>query len=277
MSVSTDKTGQIQRKTPGAPGRSLADLVASPEIVAQISRALPKHVTPDRMARIVLTALRGTPKLAECTPDSFLGCVLQTAQLGLEPNTPLGHAYLIPRTNRKQGITQCTLILGYQGMLELAMRSGRVSSLYAHTVHNGDDFHFAFGLDPMLHHVPSGSADRESERITHAYAVARIKGADPVFVVLSRAQIDARRLRSASGSDGPWATDYESMALKTAVRALWKWLPKSPEMNRVQALEETSYREGRPAFDPAIDSALDGAGLLPPPTIEESPNESSPT
>lgn len=61
-----------------------------------IKKALPNVMTPERFSRIVFTALTANPKLAECTPESFCGAMMQAAQLGLEPNTPLGQAYLIP-------------------------------------------------------------------------------------------------------------------------------------------------------------------------------------
>lgn len=57
---------------------------------SQIKKALPATITPERFTRIVLTALSSNPKLQQCTPGSFLGAMMQAAQLGLEPNTPLG-------------------------------------------------------------------------------------------------------------------------------------------------------------------------------------------
>ena len=61
-----------------------------------IRAVLPQHMTPDRMLKIALRALRTTPKLAAASLSSLLGSVVTCAQLGLEPNTPLGHAYLLP-------------------------------------------------------------------------------------------------------------------------------------------------------------------------------------
>ena len=66
----------------------------------QIEKALPSVITPDRFTRMALTAVSTNPKLGECTPASFCGAMLQAAQLGLEPNTPLGQAYLIPFRNK---------------------------------------------------------------------------------------------------------------------------------------------------------------------------------
>jgi recombination protein RecT len=239
---------------------------------SEIARAVPKHVNPDRMARVALTALRTTPGLAETDAASFAGSIMSCAQLGLEPNTPLGHAYLIPRWSNKRKCTEATLLLGYQGMIALARRSGEVGAIYAYVVREGDDFAWSLGLNPDVRHVPSDDPAREEKPITHAYAVAKLKNedgtpGDSVFVVLTRPQIDARRGRG-GGSDkdkyGPWVTDYESMALKTAVRALWRWLPKSTEMARAEALEEApeAGKSQVAAWDPAVTDALARKGLV---------------
>jgi recombination protein RecT len=232
-----------------------------------------------------MTALRSTPHLAECTPDTFMGCVLQTAQLGLEVNTPLGHAYLIPRRNNKRGgIYECTLIIGYQGQIELAMRSGRIDQIFAHVVREGDDFDYELGLEPKLRHRPSEDPDREQRPITHAYAVARVKDASPTFRVLTAAQIQARMARSSAASSGrtsPWETDPEAMCCKSAVRALWPWLPKSPEMARAESVEVTQETGRSPtiAFSPEVQAAILATGVQTPepePEPELEPRDEAP-
>jgi len=223
----------------------------------QIAKALPKHVSPDRMARIVMTALRNTPALGLCSPESFLGAVLSAAQLGLEVNTPLGHAYLVPY---KQ---ECQLILGYQGMMDLARRSGAVKSIYAHLVRKGDTFKVRLGLSQDIEHIPSEDVDRETQPITHVYAVAKLAEGDPVFVVLTKAQVEKYKNRSASKNSGPWKSDEEAMILKTAVRRLFTWLPKSAEMARAAAVDEaleTSSRQSS-AFDPTVRDVLEAEGV----------------
>src|SRR5690349_20981980 len=119
--VATD--GRIQKKNgngnQGGERMSLHAFMRQPSMMREITNALTKHQNADRMIRIVLTALRTTPDLALCSDTSFMACVLQSSQLGLEVNTPLGHAYLIPRRNSKAGIVECTLLVGYQGMIEL--------------------------------------------------------------------------------------------------------------------------------------------------------------
>lgn len=260
----TTKAGEIIPRTEKMPGEDMATIIH--KMTKQIGQALPRHMTGDRMARIVLTAIRLNPKLGECTPASFIGCVMSCAQLGLEPNTPLGLAYLIPRKNNKRGgRLECTLQIGYIGMIDLADRAG--ADVFAHAVRDGDVFEYELGMDPRLRHVPSDSDDRQGRKITHAYCVSVSPSGIRKFTVLTLAQIEERRRRSAAADEGPWMTDYEAMCQKTAVRAHFKWMPKSTEkasiLAQAVAIEE-SQEIGTPllaAVDPVIASAMEQQGL----------------
>ena len=128
---------------------SLKGLIKAME--PEIKKALPSVITPERFTRMVFTALSSTPKLQQCTPQSFLGAMMQAAQLGLEPNTPVGQAYLIPYGN------VCQFQLGYKGLLDLAYRSGEIKDIQAHEVHENDEFEYELGLEPKLKHIPAMS------------------------------------------------------------------------------------------------------------------------
>lgn len=250
--------GEIVPRSKSQNEKKLAQMIVG--MTDTLKKALPRHVTPDRMARIVLTALRITKNLSECSPVSFLGCVLSLAQLGLEPNTPLGHAYLIPR--KIKGHYQCTQMIGYRGFIELARRSGMVTNIFAHAVWPDDVFEYSFGLHPDIIHKP-GDKPHQGNGITHAYAVAKIRDAEPAFVVMTKAEIEARRKRSAASGDGPWVTDFVAMAQKTPVRELSKWIPQSAEMARAVLLDEAPEL-GKPqssAFSDEVLDALKSEGL----------------
>lgn len=248
----------IQRNRNGnghvPPAEALAALVK--KMAPEMAKALPRHMNPERMARMVLTTLRANPKLGNCSQGSFLGSIMTAAQLGLEVG-PLGHVYLVPYKGN------CQLILGYQGMIELARRSGIVTNIYACVVREGDRFKYRLGLYRDIEHEPSEDQDRETKPITYAYAVAHYKDGPPDFAVLSRFEIAKRRDRSAAANSGPWVTDEEAMTLKTAVRALWKWLPKSTEMARAAVIEDVSElgESQSSGWDPDVTSALEKQGL----------------
>lgn len=215
----------------------------------EIARALPRHISPERIARVALTAIRANPQLAACSQASFLGALLQASQLGLEVNTPLGQAYLVPYKDT------ATLIIGYQGMMDLARRSGMVRAIYAHAVYDGDDFSWELGLEPKLKHVPK----QQSRELTHVYAVARLTDGEPVFTVLTRDEVESYRKRSRASGSGPWVTDFDAMAKKTAVRRLYTWLPKSAEQARALVVDQAVERDTPQAeeFSPEVMQVLE--------------------
>lgn len=198
------------------------------QLKPQIARALPKTVTPDRFARIVMTTLRTSPQLMQCDPQSLMAAVMLSAQLGLEPG-PLGHAYFVPYKR------EVTFIVGYKGIIDLARRSGEITSIEAREVCDGDFFEFEYGLEPKLRHKP---ADGDRGRPTHYYGVAHFKDGGYYFDVLPISEIEKRRERSAAKKSGPWVTDYTAMARKTVIRHMAPYLPLSAEAARAVEADE---------------------------------------
>lgn len=238
-------TGQVA--TASKAPKDLAHLLASPGVQSQIKAALPRHMTAERMARIATTEMRKVPKLGQCDPMSFLGAVIQCAQLGLEPGNALGHAYILPFDKRekvggqwKTVRTEAQVIIGYRGMIDLARRSGQIVSIDARAVYDGDKFDCVLGLDAKIDHVPDWqNANRaDASKLRFVYAVAKLKDGGVQFDVMSRSEVEGIRARSKSADNGPWVTDFAAMAVKTVVRRLFKFLPVSIEMQTAVGLDE---------------------------------------
>ncbi len=124
----------------------------------QIAMALPRHLTPERMIRVAMTAVQTTPALHECTILSIAGSMVAASILGLEVSSVLGEAYLVPFNNTKTKRKECQLIPGYLGLLKLARQSGEISTVQAQPVYKNDTFAYEYGLDPYLRHVPHGGS-----------------------------------------------------------------------------------------------------------------------
>ncbi len=219
------QTTAIAKKQPG-----FLQMLQDPKLKDQIAAALPKHMTPERMIRVALTAWRKTSALQKCEPLSVISAIVQASQLGLEPDGVLGHAYLVPYGN------QCQLIPGYRGLIDLARRSGHVVSIQAHVVYERDKFDFAYGLDERLSHTPCMDGDRG--RAVAVYAVAKLKDGGYALEVMSMADVEKIRKRSKAANNGPWVTDFDEMAKKTAVRRMVKYLPLSVELHKAVAIDE---------------------------------------
>ena len=207
------------------------------QMQGEIKKALPAVMTPERFTRIVLSALSTNPKLGQTTPQSFLAAMMTAAQLGMEPNTPLGQAYLIPFYNNKTHCSECQFQLGYKGLIDLAYRSGEVSIIQAQVVYEHDSFNYSFGLEPVLKHIPAASDRGEP---TYVYAMFRTKEGGFGFDVMSMDAVHTfAQQYSKSFSSGPWQTNFEEMAKKTVLKKVLKYAPLKTELVRELSADGT--------------------------------------
>ena len=205
----------------------------------EIARALPSVLTPERFTRMVLSAISSTPKLKECTPQSFLAAMMTAAQIGVEPNTALGQAWILPYVNKRKGVVEAQFQLGYKGLIDLAYRSGEVELVQAHVVYENDVFEFEYGLDPKLVHKPAAS-DRGSP--VSVYAMFKTKSGGYGFEVMSMEDVrqHAQRYSKAySDAYSPWQTSFEEMAKKTVLKKVLKYAPLRSDFVKAAVQDES--------------------------------------
>lgn len=228
------KSTQLLKQRAQAPAkaqkqpRTIKDLIRAYE--GEIAKALPAVMTPERFVRIALSAVSATPKLMECTQESLLGALLNSAQLGLEPNTPLGQAYLIPYGN------QCQFQIGYKGLLDLAYRTGDYQFIRAEAVHEGDEFSYSLGLDAELVHKP---ALKDRGAAYAYYAVYKLNNGGYNFVVMSKEDVEAHRRKFSKARKSPWDDNFDAMAKKTVLKQLLKYAPLKTDVARAVAEDST--------------------------------------
>lgn len=206
------------------PARLVHDAIANQR--EAFALALPHNVDPDRFARLCITAIKSSPQLVECFDSnagqlSVLTAAMQCAAVGLEPNTPRQHAWILPR--RIKGATEAQLQIGYRGYIDLAKQAG--VTIIAEVVRDGDDFDFGVDRDgPYLTWRPGPDGGRGDR--TGAFAMALAAGQPAVSKYLDREAIEDRRARSDSWRNekarpySPWTTSPDAMWCKSAVRAL---------------------------------------------------------
>lgn len=257
------------------PADSMRGFIASQ--AAQIKTALPQNITPERMCRIAMTAITRNPKLAECTPQSFMGALLTSAQLGLECNTPLGQAYLIPYNNK--GILETEFQLGYQGTLDLCYRTKMYKTIQARIVYKGDDFDYSYGFEEKLIHRP-----REKSNVPqYVYAYYElINGAKSFEVMTWDGVMDyAKKYSKAvqNGYSSPWKTDPEGMAKKTLLKKVLKYAPKTVEVSEAIAQDSAIIKTGTLIQDDEgsyLAKEVTNIALLPESAQEEAPKVEAP-
>lgn len=243
--------GEVTAAKP-AGGNTIYDLIN--QMKGQIQKALPKHLDVERFTRIALTTVRMNPNLLNCTKESFLAAIMQSAQLGLEPSL-LGQSYLVPYKN------ECKFIVGYQGMISLVRRSGRVKDIYSEIIYENDRYEIEFGLDRKLKHYPNFDGERGKPKFV--YAVAKLEDNNVAFVILSMAEVEKVKKvsQAASSPYSPWQTWPEEMMKKTAIKRLCKYLPLSVEEAAAIQTDETIKKEididmtTVPAIDISVEEA----------------------
>lgn len=194
---------------------------------AVIMETLPRGFNYSRMVRSVMNAVSTTPIIAKCTPASIFLASVKGMALGLETNGALGHAYLVPF--KDGGTWKAQFMPSYKGMIELAMRTGKVSSIYAHEVCQHDSFEYELGDNKHIHHIPNPT-DR-GETVGY-YAVVKYSDGSTDFEYMTMQDVGKVKAisQSANSSYSPWKKWPDEMGKKTAIKRLMKRVPMSVEM-----------------------------------------------
>jgi recombination protein RecT len=206
--------------------------------------------SPERLVRIAYSTIVYDDKLRKATQASLMGCVLEALKLGLTIGGPAQEAWIIPFRDSRQNALVATLVVGYQGYRNLLDRGKSVQTIYPRAVHVNDHFSYRLGDDPRIFHDPPFTFVAKEADLLAAYCVATLRGGVKEREVMEKAEIDAHRARSRAKDSGPWVTDYPAMALKTTIRKMAKYLPKSSELlARALDLDERADRGADQEFD----------------------------
>lgn len=222
----------------------------------ELGKAVPSCMSAERLARIAFTTLRLNPKLTECTPESFLGALFQSAQLGLEPNVE-GQAYIIPYLNSKKitddngktkwiKVMEAQFQIGYKGYIELFYRHNAADYIDMHTVYENDVFEYSYGTEAFLKHCPKF---KDRGEVVAFYAVAKLKNGGSVFKVMGKEECIKHgethskcydKETQTFDKNSPWYKDPNAMCKKTVLIQLAKLLPKSIELQKALAMDNTT-------------------------------------
>lgn len=221
-----------------------------PALLNQIKIACSRTMTPERVARIALSAALGSLKLQECFTTqhgkaSIARELLKATQRGLEVDGRQGH--LVPFFSKVPGTSekamQAVFVPGYQGLVDLAYNHPNVAAIWADVVYERDQFEVTKGLNRNLVHVPY-EGDEDPGAIVAAYAVCEMKSGAKVFEVLKAREINRIRAFSRGSADdsSPWNTNTAAMWKKSAIRALCKGIPQSSELREALSDDDEASR-----------------------------------
>jgi len=273
-----EKAQQAVKRNRGQTGTKAAiasfnAVLERPEMQRQITDACSRYVRPERMMALVRTIVSRNPRIAQCSPLSVIGAMLDCSQLGLEPIPQLDHVYLVPYWNKHTGTHELQVQLGYKGMIALILRTGRYAYIGAETVHENDSFEMELGSNQHIRHTFDLAEDRgpiiggwakvvNANGLTHVRPITKADIEKARSLSLEWSQWDSKG-RPSSGKQPVWEEHFDSMVRKTAVRRLFPFINLPIETQAVLQTDESidhgrggEYRDaigwrnrGQPLFD----------------------------
>jgi recombination protein RecT len=242
---------------------------------SEFAKAMPRGEEAVQLVRDALTVLQKTPKLHQCDSPSVLGALMTCAQLGLRPSV-MGEAFVLPFWDNGKGGFSAQLVIGYPGYIRLAQESQLVDSLIPRLVYAEDEFDVDYGVSDTLVHKPARG--RLRGEVTDYYALAKFRSGGHAFLTMNRPEMEEHRDRFATTRAkpakgeakgrifGPWVDHFDSMGMKTTIRLLAKYLPKTPRLHIARYVDGSLRLNLNPKADPADVSeppTMDGT-VVPP-------------
>lgn len=188
-----------------------------------------------------LLAIRNNDLLMDCTAGSVATSALRAATLRLSCDPGIGQAYLVPFKGK------ATLVIGYKGLKDLAIRTGKYRYLNVATVREGmiveEDFLTG------QHTIKGGPISQKA--IGYLLYFELMNGFTKTFYMsVEEIHLHAQKYsKSYSRSDSPWKTNVEQMEKKTVLRlGLSRWGYFDPAdmvaINQVDESDDENIVEG---------------------------------
>lgn len=193
----------------------------------------------NREAGFAIQILMNNQALLGCDPESVKHSIVNVALTGLTLNPALKYAYLIPRKGK------CILDISYMGMIKILTDAGAVKNIDAGVIYSGDKFDYRKGSDPYFKHQPA--LKNKGEKVA-AYAIAFLRDGGFQFEVISKEEVEKIRATSESyknekgRSFSPWETWEDEMWKKSALKRLFKLLPKTNFSDQLIAAISHDYQ-----------------------------------
>lgn len=208
-------------------------MVSGESFAAKVSEILDKNSVAIFQAHAKGQIMKN-PKLSQCSRESVYQCLMDCATTGVMPDGR--NAYLIPYG------TKCTLIIGYQGLINCILSTGRVKKIHADVIHEKDTVKVEMG--EIIEHSYNWNGERGD--ITGVWARAILSDDTALCVAMSKAEVEEIRNGSQGKNSSPWTKHWSEMAKKTAIRRLAKLLPLSDVQQRIFDADDKQFEKSTP-------------------------------
>lgn len=215
----------------------------------ELKKALPGHIPSEKFVRTLMTTVQLNPTVLECTQQSVLSAVMQSAQHGLLADGR--EAAIVKFKDSAQFIPMVA------GIMKKVRNSGEITTWSVQVVKENDKFEMKLGDEEKIVHEP---ALKERGKTIGAYSIVTLKDGEKSREWMDIEEIESIRARSRAKEFGPWKTDYDEMAKKTVIRRHSKRLPMSTDLQEtihaVDELYDMNTEEPKPI---AVQSRLEKA------------------
>lgn len=219
---------------------ALRTMLEAESVQKQFHNALKEN--KDAFIASVIDLYSGDAALQRCDPKAVLQEALKAAVLKLPINKALGFSYIVVYNNSKRDINgqwvkvpTPTFLVGYRGLIQMAMRTGQYKTINADAVYKGE----LRGADKLTGRIDL-SGERESDEVVGYFAHFELLNGFTKTLYMSVREMAAyakkfspsvkrettidQLLNKANAPEAGkavgWEGDFTAMALKTVIRRL---------------------------------------------------------
>jgi recombination protein RecT len=216
----------------------------------------------------IVACVSNNPALGNCDNGTILSAGLQGAALDLSPSPALGHFYMVPFEDRKNGRTVATFQIGYKGYIQLAIRSGQYRRINVIAIKDGELVSWNPLTEDLYTKLIDDDSVREGTSTTGYYAMFELVNGFIKTMYWSKAKMEAHAQKYSKGYAAKkgytfWEKDFDGMAFKTMLRQLLsKWGVMSIELQRAFESDMSVLNsDGRPDYiDNQAEDVIEGNG-----------------
>lgn len=162
-------------------------------------------------------------------PITVIQSALKAATFDLPIDPTLGYAYIVPFNNRKDDgsyVMEASFVIGYRGLLQLAMRTGAYEKINVVDVREGELVSYNRLTEDVELEFVEDEDERDALPIIGWCGYYRLTNGMEKTIYMSRKQIVKHEEKNRKGKymGKGWRTDFDAMAAKTVLRRLiGKW------------------------------------------------------
>lgn len=211
---------------------SLSELMHSPAVIGKLNEVWNSPQMANSFISSVISVANGNPQLRKAEPMSIIGAAMVAATMQLQVIPTLGQCYIIPYGSKAQ------FQVGYLGLLQLCQRSGQFKKILAAPVHEGE---YISGDEFDEDYVFDRKQRKSDNVIGYMAKFELLNGFTKVaYWDIDKVKAHATKFSQAfrSGFNSPWKSDFDAMAMKTVMKSILKYAPKSIEMQNAVTFDQ---------------------------------------